>query len=1144
MRRLSALFLLLIGLAVFLSWPRSQSGSSISLSEAGRKSPTAKTSSEADRRAYRSYAAGSGPSEVSRLELPAPDIDALLAEAKERDAKKLPFRFATPIPINRSSSQLAEWKFENGYATWELEISAPQAESLNFAFRKYHMPPGGKLTLQAANSEEFITFTSRDNDEHGELWTPILTSDTVRMAARVPLALLSEVRLSLGAVNYGFRKQGSGKIGGDLSGNCNVDVVCDASDLPFGAMIEAYRDQIRSVGAYTLNGLDTCTGALINNVEGDCTPYFLTAAHCGITQFNSPSVVVYWNFENSTCRQPGSVASGSAGDGDLTVFNSGAILRAKSGSSDMCLIELDDPVNPDSGAYFAGWNRSPSAPSEAVGIHHPRVAEKRISFEFDPLTITDYYEDTTDSNRFYLRVAAWDHGTTEQGSSGSPLFDGSGRIVGQLYGGLASCNTSNRPDWYGHFYRSWTGGGSPSSQLSTWLAPDGSSPMTWDGRDLEVSILVDEIAVVEGDSGTTTATLEFELSQASSEPVSFTIATAGGSATAGLDYLDPGSQSITITPPQTSATMDITINPDSEPEENERILFAFSNISGACNITEPFSLVIANDDFITPEISGDLNAGGNVGSSFLYQTEALNTPTSYSLTGQPAGMSVDTQSGEISWPSPILGEYTFTLTAANPAGSDSETFTVIIEKSLLKFAFEVPLSVDMTGDADLWMAQTEESFDGEDAIALANTDDSSNTALIFTVDGPDELTFWWKASTEHLFDTFSCSLDTSQVASISGETGWHPVSLEIPAGTHTITYRLVRDDGADGGENTVWLDRFTLRSLADPVFTQPTTIPVESGTESAILLSTHFPNNTIDPEPLPNGWFFQSDSHLRGAATAPFDFTATSTNSTGTSSRLFTVSPFSPSTSLETALDLSGMPVRNGSPGFAPQASLFITGGSAARSAEIGDEQRAEMSAFVMGPGTLRFHWLVSSEGSYDLAYTLVNGRQIAARSGTSSWTEVTVPLEAGRNEVTWLYLKDESISENEDAVFIDNIRLDGYAKWVIDQGLSPFSLPPGSGIDGDDNPGLTEYAVGLSPNLAEPTHAPEWTGSRGDFTLSTPLNDTAVDVTIQLQRSSDLTENSWLTLGEVSDPTTSILSVSDSSADPESFYRLRIITP
>jgi len=53
----------------------------------------------------------------------------------------------------------------------------------------------------------------------------------------------------------------------------------------------------------------------VNNVRQDLKPYFMTANHCGITSGNAASLVVYWNYQNSTCRPPGSPASGNPGNG-------------------------------------------------------------------------------------------------------------------------------------------------------------------------------------------------------------------------------------------------------------------------------------------------------------------------------------------------------------------------------------------------------------------------------------------------------------------------------------------------------------------------------------------------------------------------------------------------------------------------------------------------------------------------------------------------------------------------------------------------------------------------------------------------------------------------------------------------------------
>ena len=72
---------------------------------------------------------------------------------------------------------------------------------------------------------------------------------------------------------------------------------------------------------------------------------------------------------------------------------------------------------------------------------------------------------------------------TEGGSSGSALFDNNGRIIGQLFGGAASCSGTNDNgliDFYGRFGVSWDNGGTAATQLKDWLDPGNNNPTTFD----------------------------------------------------------------------------------------------------------------------------------------------------------------------------------------------------------------------------------------------------------------------------------------------------------------------------------------------------------------------------------------------------------------------------------------------------------------------------------------------------------------------------------------------------------------------------------------------------------------------------------------------------------------------------------------
>jgi len=247
-----------------------------------------------------------------------------------------------------------------------------------------------------------------------------------------------------GSVNSGYRPLGGADILAGKSGSCNYDVVC-----PEGS---GWENEISASGAYTINGTATCSGSMINNTGGN--DYFLTADHCGISSGNDQSVVIFWNYQNSTCRTPGSAASGGPGNGSLTQFNSGTIFRDGAGASDYTIVELEEAINPSFMVARAGWDRSGDNATSAVGIHHPGVEEKRISFEFQSTVRTNSFSNTPNANGTHVRVIDWDQGTTEPGSSGSPLFNQDKRIIGQLHGGGAACG-NNLSDWYGGVAVSW-----------------------------------------------------------------------------------------------------------------------------------------------------------------------------------------------------------------------------------------------------------------------------------------------------------------------------------------------------------------------------------------------------------------------------------------------------------------------------------------------------------------------------------------------------------------------------------------------------------------------------------------------------------------------------------------------------------------
>ena len=388
------------------------------------------------------------------------DFEAARREDEARDQEGLAPRFAIFEPVQVTPATHGVWESLNdNFDLWRLRISSAGVLSLNLGFTGYRLPKGAQLAIYPADyaggedSRGVRVFTAADNELHGELWTPVVLADDITVELLMPTESLQDYTLELTAVNKGYRF--FGESAADKQGTCNIDVVCPEGD--------PWWDEINSVGVISTGGSTFCTGFMVNNTAADQTPYFMTANHCGISSTQAPSLVVYWNFQ--------SVACGDLSGGVLSDFQTGSTWLATSSTSDFTLVVLDDPPNPQHNVSFAGWNRGSEDFAEAIAIHHPSTDEKAISFEDDPTTTTSYLYNTVPGDGSHIRVIDWDLGTTEPGSSGSPLFDPNHRVVGQLHGGYAACGNDDS-DWYGRFSVSWGLG------LATHLDPLGTGQVT------------------------------------------------------------------------------------------------------------------------------------------------------------------------------------------------------------------------------------------------------------------------------------------------------------------------------------------------------------------------------------------------------------------------------------------------------------------------------------------------------------------------------------------------------------------------------------------------------------------------------------------------------------------------------------------
>ena len=963
--------------------------------------------------------------------LPDVDRELLVEEAEERERRTGVHRFAHPHEIDLHPGNSGRWTGNAASGrTWELELVSPGALSVNLGFSRFDLPPGGRLEIDDAESTSPLrSFTEADEESHGQLWTPLVAGERVRVRVSLPpRATEGELGLTLARVNAGFRgwEKKGGKIGGETSGNCNIDVACDSASLPgVGAWIDTWRDQIRSVGAYTLGGIDTCTGALVNNTAQDGRPFFLTADHCGISAANAPSMVVYWNFQNSACRAPGSAGSGGVGNGNLSQFNSGAIFRSEFPSSDMTLVELDDPVDSAFAPYFAGWDASGVAPAQTIAIHHPAVAEKRISFDLDPPQVSTYYGTTTPGDGSHWRVVDWDYGTTEGGSSGSPLFDQNGRIVGQLHGGEAACG-NDLSDYYGRLSVSWQGGGGSSTQLRAWLDPLNSGATALDGRNAQVSFRVADATVAEGNTGSTLAQVRVWLEEPLPGPTSVRVDTLAGTAVSPGDYTAITNLVLPFAAGQTQSVVTLSILADLVNEEDETFELRLSSPVGA-GLADPRGFItVMNDDYIPPVLSGPFTASAVEDQPFVFTLAALNQPRSFSLgPGAPSGMTVDPVSGRLTWTPASPGTQSVLIRATNPAGTDEETLTITILPNQLPVALDT-VGLTWTSAPSSWFVQTAITHDGADAARSGAIGHNQTSTLSTTLAGPETVVFWWKVSSEPGYDELELRVDGVFDRALDGEQDWRREVVRLPAGgPHTLAWTYSKDGSTVGGQDAGWLDEVLVASLT------PFPLVVSSPPAAAVVnqayayqVETSIPADTLTAQGLPAGLTLAPSGLISGTPTVPgrYRVDLTVANQSGSDHVSWDLDVNVP---LALALDTPGRTWSTvGNHPWQGVRDVSHDGDDAARSAPVAGGQSSVLLTIVTGPAQCSFWWKVSSESGYDkLSFTL-DGQSVHTISGAVDWEQKSLLVPAGTHTLSWTYAKDGSQDVGADAGWVDQVEV------------------------------------------------------------------------------------------------------------------------
>ena len=391
------------------------------------------------------------PSEV----MPYLDIDLLIEEDNQPGVKPLRYGFRHETDINTSNSGI--WEIlDNGDSVWRLKLESEGAYNISMIFKDFNLPVGARLHVYKEIGGEFFGAYSADNNSD-YFATPLVHGDYVFIEYFEPFDADFHANINIENVVHDY-KNFYDMISSDRDA-CGMNVVCSEAD--------PYEDQINAAAHLDMSGY-ICSGAMINNTSQDLTPYFLTANHC--TQGSSPSYFrFYFNYQRNSCNATnwgsmGSYAYGSELKWASNDYAPGDIVN----ENDVSLLQINGTIYDSWNVYYAGWNISTaSTQSASVGVHHPNGEPKQISFS-NQSTYTNGWDSWGTHWKVYWNCVGGQGCGTEGGSSGSPIYDSNGRILGPLSGGPdVACGSSSDYALYGKLNDQW-------SQIDQYLDPTNS----------------------------------------------------------------------------------------------------------------------------------------------------------------------------------------------------------------------------------------------------------------------------------------------------------------------------------------------------------------------------------------------------------------------------------------------------------------------------------------------------------------------------------------------------------------------------------------------------------------------------------------------------------------------------------------------
>lgn len=391
-----------------------------------------------------------------------------------------PMQAGFSLPVNYHPLKDGVWtQLGDSLWVWRLQMQVEKAHGIGMILEEFALPENARIFIYNETKDYYVgAFTHRNNNEFQVLSVQAIPGDLITIEyqektepgkerfSQASFRITELVYLVNGLMDFADKNLGS-------SDYCMINVNCSE-----GSQWQAQKRGVARMLMRKGNSWYWCSGSLVNTTRQDGTPYLLTADHCGQdASFQDMNIwQFYFNFERPGCENTGNVAHNVLYG--CKFISNGPL----DGGSDFKLLMLNQHPPLSWRPYYNGWNIMDIPSDSGVGIHHPAGDAKKIStYEGGVVSGGGSFS----GGEVMADDAAWrfsfvetenGHGVTQGGSSGSPMFNSQGLIVGTLSGGSSSCSSPGAVNIYGKLSYHWESNGEyMDSQLKQHLNPHGNN---------------------------------------------------------------------------------------------------------------------------------------------------------------------------------------------------------------------------------------------------------------------------------------------------------------------------------------------------------------------------------------------------------------------------------------------------------------------------------------------------------------------------------------------------------------------------------------------------------------------------------------------------------------------------------------------